>query len=417
MQLRVLGIVLAGGKGTRLYPLTKERAKPAVPFGGKYRIVDFVLSNFINSGIYSIYVLTQFRSQSLLQHLSEGWQFGSLLKNQFIIPVPAQMRSPGETWYQGTADAIFQNLNLVEQASPDVVAIFGADHIYRMNLTQMIEFHQEKNAACTVAAIPTDKQHAHEFGVIETNEDGRILAFHEKNPNAPTIPGRPDHVFASMGNYIFSTKTLLDELQADAENEDSTHDFGRDILPKLVENAAVYSYDFQTNKIPGEPKDQPVYWRDVGTIDAYYEANMDLRAVSPALNLYNRQWPLRTTGFPDPPAKFTFDMEGRRGLALDSVISGGCILSGGMVRNSVLARGVKVHTGAVVEDSIILDNCDIGRRAKVRKAILDKNVRIPPDAVIGYNLESDKTLYHVTESGIVVIEGNRSTVDLSAVTI
>jgi glucose-1-phosphate adenylyltransferase len=417
MQLRVLGIVLAGGKGTRLYPLTKERAKPAVPFGGKYRIVDFVLSNFINSGIYSIYVLTQFRSQSLLQHLSEGWQFGSLLKNQFIIPVPAQMRSPGETWYQGTADAIFQNLNLVEQASPDVVAIFGADHIYRMNITQMIEFHQDRNAACTVAAIPTDKQYAHEFGVIETNEAGKILAFHEKNPDAPTIPGRPQHVFASMGNYIFSTKTLLDELQADAENEESTHDFGRDILPKLVERAEVYSYDFQANKIPGEPKDQPVYWRDVGTIDAYYEANMDLRAVSPALNLYNRQWPLRTTGFPDPPAKFTFDMEGRRGLAIDSVISGGCILSGGMVRNSVLARGVKVHTGAVVEDSIILDNCDIGRRAKVRRVILDKNVRIPPDAVIGYNLEIDKKLYHVTETGIVVVEGNRSNVDVSAVMI
>jgi glucose-1-phosphate adenylyltransferase len=417
MQLRVLGIVLAGGKGTRLYPLTKERAKPAVPFGGKYRIVDFVLSNFINSGIYSIYVLTQFRSQSLLQHLSEGWQFGSLLKNQFIIPVPAQMRSPGETWYQGTADAIFQNLNLVEQASPDVVAIFGADHIYRMNITQMIEFHQERNAACTVAAIPTEKEHAHEFGVIETDERGKILAFHEKNPNAPTIPGRPEHVFASMGNYIFSTKTLLDELQADAEDGDSTHDFGRDILPKLVEKAEVYSYDFQTNKIPGEPKDQPVYWRDVGTIDAYYEANMDLRAVSPALNLYNRQWPLRTTGFPDPPAKFTFDMEGRRGLAIDSAVSGGCILSGGMVRNSVLARGVKVHTGAVVEDSIILDNCDIGRRAKVRKAILDKNVRVPPDAVIGYDLDADRRLYHVTESGIVVIEGNRSNVDVSAVMI
>jgi glucose-1-phosphate adenylyltransferase len=286
-----------------------------------------------------------------------------------------------------------------------------------MNITQMIEFHQQRNAACTVAAIPTDKQYAHEFGVIETNEAGKILAFHEKNPDAPTIPGRPSHVFASMGNYIFSTKVLLEELQADAEDEDSTHDFGRDILPKLVQKAEVYSYDFQTNEIPGEPKDQPVYWRDVGTIDAYYEANMDLRAVSPALNLYNRRWPLRTTGFPDPPAKFTFDMEGRRGLAIDSVVSGGCILSGGMVRNSVLARGVKVHTGAAVEDSIILDNCDVGRRAKLRKVILDKNVRIPPDAIIGYDLEKDKKLYHVTESGIVVIEGNRSNVEVSAVMI
>ncbi len=417
MQLRVLGLVLAGGKGTRLYPLTKERAKPAVPFGGKYRIVDFVLSNFINSGIYSIYVLTQFRSQSLLQHLSEGWQFGGLLKNQFIIPVPAQMRSAGETWYQGTADAIFQNMNLVEQANPHVVAIFGADHIYRMNLMSMVEFHEQRKAACTVAAIPVHKQHAFEFGVIETNDNGRIRAFHEKKPDAPTIPGRPDHVFASMGNYVFSTKTLLRELIADAEDEDSSHDFGRDILPKLVEKEEVYAYDFQTNKIPGEPAEQPVYWRDVGTIDAYYEANMDLKAVSPALNLYNRQWPLRTTGFPDPPAKFAFDMENRRGLAIDSVVSGGCILSGGIVRNSILSRGVKVHTGAVVEDSIILDNCDIGRRAKVRKAILDKNVRVPADSVIGYDHEKDRKLYSVTESGIVVIEGVPSHVDIASVMI
>ena len=417
MQLRVLGIVLAGGKGTRLYPLTKERAKPAVPFGGKYRIVDFVLSNFINSGIYSIYVLTQFRSQSLLQHLNEGWQFGSLLKNQFIIPVPAQMRSPGETWYQGTADAIFQNLNLIEQADPHVVAIFGADHIYRMNITSMVEFHEHRKAACTVAAIPVEKHWAHEFGVIETDERGRIVGFHEKNPNAPTIPGRPGHVYASMGNYLFATRTLINELIADASDEDTSHDFGRDILPKLIEKEEVYAYDFQTNKIPGEPEGQPSYWRDVGTIDAYYEANMDLKAVSPALNLYNRQWPLRTTGFPDPPAKFTFDMEDRRGLAIDSVVSGGCIFSGGLVRNSVVSRGVKVHTAAIVDDSIILDNCDIGRRAKVRRAILDKNVRIPEDAMVGYDLEKDKKLYHVTQSGIVVIEGLRSNVHISTVAI
>ncbi len=234
MQLRVLGIVLAGGKGTRLYPLTKERAKPAVPFGGKYRIIDFVLSNFINSGIYSIYVLTQFRSQSLLQHLSEGWQFGGLLKNQFIIPVPAQMRSADETWYQGTADAIFQNINLIEQADPHVVAIFGADHIYRMNIASMMEYHEKKSARVTVAAIPVEKRLAAEFGVIETRSDGRIVRFHEKNPDAPTIPGDSERVYASMGNYVFSTRTLLRELQDDAANENSTHDFGRDILPSLV---------------------------------------------------------------------------------------------------------------------------------------------------------------------------------------
>jgi len=416
MRLRVLGIILAGGKGTRLYPLTKERAKPAVPFGGKYRIVDFVLSNFLNSGIYSIYVLTQFRSQSLLQHLSEGWQAGGILKSQFIIPVPAQMRSAGETWYQGTADAIYQNINLIEQAEPHVVAIFGADHIYRMNVAHMIEFHESKSAACTVAAIPVHKRYSHEFGVIEINEENRIRDFHEKNPNAPTMPGRNQEVLASMGNYLFATRTLLNALHQDAADEASSHDFGRDILPKLVADAQdIYAYDFQTNNIPGEPPDQPAYWRDVGTIDAYWEANMDLRSVKPALNLYNRQWPLRTSSYPDPPAKFTFDDENRRGEAIDSIVSGGCILSGGRVKNSVLGRGVKVHAGATVDECVILDNCDIGRRAKLRRAVLDKNVRVPADTCIGYDLEQDKKLYHVTESGIVVVEGNRSSVDISTV--
>jgi glucose-1-phosphate adenylyltransferase len=416
MRLRVLGIILAGGKGTRLYPLTKERAKPAVPFGGKYRIVDFVLSNFVNSGIHSIYVLTQFRSQSLLQHLNEGWQMGGLLKNQFIIPVPAQMRSVGETWYRGTADAITQNINLIEQADPHVVAIFGADHIYRMNLAHMIDFHENLNAACSVAAIPVHKKYAHEFGVIETDESNRILDFHEKNPNAPTITGHPEHVYASMGNYLFATRMLLKALRDDAADENSSHDFGRDILPKLVsERHPIYAYDFQTNKIPGEPTDMGAYWRDVGTIDAYWEANMDLRAILPELNLYNRQWPLRTSSYPDPPAKFTFDELNRRGEAVDSVVSGGCILSGGRVKGSILGRGVKVHAGAYVEDSVIMDNCDIGRRAKVRRAILDKNVRVPEDATIGYDVERDRRLYHVTESGLVVVEGNRSLVDIATV--
>ena len=417
MRLRVLGIVLAGGKGTRLYPLTKERAKPAVPFGGKYRIIDFVLSNFINSGIYSIYVLTQFKSQSLLQHLSEGWQFGALLKSQFVIPVPAQMRSAGETWYQGTADAIFQNINLVEQADPHVVGIFGGDHIYLMNITSMIEFHEQKSAAVTVAAIPVEKKFASEFGVIETAPDGRVIAFHEKRADAPTIPGDPERVYASMGNYIFSTRTLLRELHEDAANDSSSHDFGRDILPKLAGKAEMFAYDFQSNRIPGEAVDGAAYWRDVGTIDAYYEANMDLRSVAPALNLYNRQWPLRTSSYPDPPAKFTFDDENRRGEAIDSIVSGGCILSGGAVRNSVLFRGVKVHAGALVEDCLILDKCDIGRRARVRRAILDKNVRVPADAQIGYDLEHDRRYHHVTDSGIVVVEGNRSTVEVSALVV
>ena len=417
MRLRVLGIVLAGGKGTRLYPLTKERAKPAVPFGGKYRIIDFVLSNFINSGIHSIYVLTQFKSQSLLQHLSDGWQFGGLLKDQFIIPVPAQMRSAGESWYRGTADAIYQNANLIEQSDPHLVAIFGADHIYRMNISSMIEYHEQKRAEITVAAIPVDRRYAADFGVIETARDGHIIGFHEKRADAPTIPGDPDRVFASMGNYIFSTRTLLRELYADAAREGSTHDFGRDVLPSLVNRLDMFAYDFQSNQIPGEASGAAVYWRDVGTLEAYYEAHMDLRAVSPALNLYNRQWPLRTASYADPPAKFTFDDDGRRGQAIDSTVSGGCILSGGMVRNSVLGRHVRVHTGAVVEDSVILDNCDIGRRAKIRRAILDKNVRITEGATVGYDLDLDKRRHHVTASGIVVVEGLRSSVDIASIVI
>jgi glucose-1-phosphate adenylyltransferase len=417
MQLRVLSFVLAGGKGTRLYPLTKERAKPAVPFGGKYRIVDFVLSNLINSGIHSIYVLIQFKSQSLLQHLRDGWQFAGLLKNQFIIPVPAQMRSPGETWYQGTADAIFQNINLIEQADPHVVVIFGADHIYRMNIREMIEFHEHKRAEVTVAAIPVHKRHASEFGVIEAGHDGRILGFHEKRADAPTLPSDPERVYASMGNYIFSTRVLLRELSEDAADEQSTHDFGRDILPRMVGRSPLFAYDFQTNFIPGEPAGKMAYWRDVGTIDAYYEANMDIRAIDPELNLYNRQWPLITAGYSDPPAKFVFDEEGRRGQAINSVVAGGTILSGGKVRNSVLGRDVRVHSGAMVEDSIIFDNCDIGRRARIRRAILDKNVRIPEDVLIGYDLENDARYYHVTDSGLVVVEGPRSRVELSTLVI
>jgi len=415
LPLQVLGIVLAGGKGTRLFPLTRERAKPAVPFGGKYRIIDFVLSNLVNSGIYSIYVLTQFRSQSLLQHLSEGWQFGGLLKSHFIINVPAQMRSENETWYQGTADAIFQNINLVEQSDPHVVAIFGGDHIYRMNIASMIDFHTAKHAEVTVAANPFAREYAGEFGVIEANEEGRILAFHEKNPNAPTMPGDPNRVYASMGNYIFSTRTLLDLLKVDAKDPNSHHDFGMDILPKLAGNAPIYAYNFETNRIPGEAEDSIPYWRDVGTIDAYYEANMDLNHIKPELNLYNREWPVRSTSYQDPPAKFAFDEDNRRGQALNSIVSGGCILSGGLVRNSVLGRGVRVHTSALVEGCVIMDNCDIGRSAKVRRAILDKNVRIPEDTLIGYDLDADRARgWHVTDSGIVVIGREHSTVPVAA---
>lgn len=417
MDVRVLAFVLAGGKGTRLSPLTKERAKPAVPFGGRYRIVDFVLSNLINSGIYSTYVLIQFKSQSLLQHLSDGWANTGLLKHHFIIPVPAQMRSSGEDWYRGTADALYQNINLIEQADPHYVVIFGADHIYRMNIREMLEFHMHRRAHATIAAIPVHKKHANEFGVLETNTDGSISGFYEKNPNAPTMPANPNKVYASMGNYIFSTAVLLEELNRDAADPNSSHDFGKDILPAMVKRASLYAYDFATNRIPGDPPADQPYWRDVGTLDAYYDANMDLRAVTPQLNLYNRQWPLRTASYSDAPAKFTFDDEQRRGQAIDSIVCGSSIVSGGSVRNSVLGRGVRVHSGAQVEDSVLFDNVDIGRRAKVRRAILDKNVMIPEDATVGYDMERDRKLYHVTESGIVVVEGHRSHVEVSPVVI
>lgn len=417
MQLRVLAFVLAGGKGTRLHPLTKERAKPAVPFGGRYRLIDFVLSNLINSGIYSTYVLIQFKSQSLLQHIRDGWDFGGLLKNQFIIPVPAQMRSAGETWYRGTADAVYQNINLIEQADPHLVCIFGADHIYRMNIRDMIEFHEQKRAQITVAAIPVPKEEAREFGVIECTADGRITAFHEKMANPPTMPGNPDMCLASMGNYIFSTGLLLKELYGDAAIENSSHDFGRDILPSLIGRSDLFAYDFNTNRIPGDPPNSVAYWRDVGTIDAYYDANMDLRDVAPALNLYNREWKLRTAGFEDPPAKFVFDEEGRRGAAVDSIVSGGSILSGGFVKGSILGRGVRVHTGATVEDSILFDNVDVGRHCKIRRAILDKNVRVAEGTSIGYDPEEDRKRYYVTDSGIVIVEGHRSHVDVATMTV
>jgi glucose-1-phosphate adenylyltransferase len=413
MNRRVLAMVLAGGKGTRLYPLTLNRAKPAVPFGGKYRIVDFVLSNLVNSGVYSAYVLTQFKSQSLLQHLRDTWQFGGLLPYQFIVPVPAQMRSPDEAWYQGTADAIFQNIDLIQQSEPDLVLVFGADHIYRMNVREMIEFHNEKEADITVAAVSMPKELSSEFGVIETDDENRIIGFHEKDPDAPTMPGQPDMILASMGNYIFSTETLLAELYADSRNQESSHDFGKDILPGIINRANVYAYDFMNNRIPDDPPEVKPYWRDVGTIEAFYEANMDLRAVTPALNLYNTQWPLGPTREMHPPAKFVFDLDGRRGHAIDSIVSGGCIISGGIVKDSVLGRSVRVHSGALVEKSVLFDNCDIGRNSRVRNAILDKNAKIPEGVSVGYDPEEDRKRYHVSDSGIVVVTGYSSAVEVT----
>lgn len=414
MNLRVLAFVLAGGKGTRLAPLTNERAKPAVSFAGKYRIVDFVLSNLVNSGIFSIYVLVQFKSQSLLLHLKDGWQFANILGSQFIIPVPAQMRSPGETWYRGTADAIYQNINLIEQSKPDVVVVFGADHVYRMNVLDMIDYHRHMTADVTVATIPTSRMHAAEFGVVERMADGRIVRFIEKDPQAPTIPGSPDKVLASMGNYVFSTSALLRMLREDASDRQSGHDFGKDILPQRLESNHLFAYDFATNRIPGEPAHAGGYWRDVGTLDAYFESNMEIRTPSPALNLYNRRWPLRTASYPDPPVRFEMGTDGQEGIAMDSLVSGGSIIAG-RVRDSVLGRNVRVHAGAVIEECVIMDNCEIGPGAQLRRTILDKNVRLPVSERIGFDPEQDQQRFHVSQKGIVVVPGKRSPVEVTAI--
>lgn len=402
MKQKVLGMILAGGKGTRLHPLTLQRAKPAVPFGGKYRIIDFVLSNFVNSGIYSIYVLTQFKSQSLLEHLQEGWQLGGMFRDYFIIPVPAQMRL-GEIWYRGTADAIYQNLNLIQNHEPDIVAVFGADHIYCMDISQMISYHVEKGAAVTVAALPVPRSEASSFGVLQIDDNWRIVEFQEKPDDPPPIPGHPDQSLISMGNYLFETITLMKEVEEDA-SQDTEHDFGKTILPKICKYRRVFAYDFRRNFIPGASKNERNdYWRDVGTIEAFWEANMELKSVTPPLNLYNRRWPIRTVSRSGPPAKFVFNDEGRRGHAIDSIVSEGCIISGALVQDSVLGRNVMVHNRAEVRDSFLMDNVVVGEGARIRKAIIDKRVVIPPGAEIGYDLKHDRRHYHVSETGIVVI--------------
>jgi len=415
-HVNVLGLILAGGKGTRLYPLTKERSKPSVPFGGKYRIIDFVLSNFVNSGIYSLYVLTQFKSQSLLQHMGKAWQFSQLLTGQYILPVPAQMRK-GEQWYQGTSDAIYQNLHLIELSRPELVAVFGADHIYYMDLRQMVDFHQKKGAKGTVAALPIRVEEAGRFGILEIDSDWRILRFHEKIENPTEIPGRPGWCLASMGNYIFETGVLVSELKRDAARPDSDHDFGKNMLPEIVEEMPIYAYDFHSNVVPGELPEHRGYWRDVGTIEAYYEANMDLRSPKPALNLYNYQWPLQTAEYPAGPSKYSDAGQGNVGRAMDSVISEGCILYGSEVTKSVLGRKVFVDREATIEESIVMARCHIGAGAKVRRAIIDKNARIPAGARIGFDEEQDRKRYHVSDTGIVVVEGFRTPIPITPVAV
>ena len=399
----VLTMIMAGGEGSRLKPLTSDRTKPAVPFGGNYRIIDFVLSNFVNSGFMKIFVLTQFKSHSLLQHMREGWRVSSGIVKQFIDPVPAQMRI-GKKWYEGTADAIFQNMNLIDDEDPDQVCIFGGDHIYRMDVRQMLRFHSKRQAVLTVAAIRVPIQDAHHFGIIEVDEEWRMTGFIEKPESAPkTIPGNPDYVLASMGNYIFERGPLVDELKKDSKDKNSDHDFGKNILPKMFPEGNVFVYDFSQNFIPGLEEEEKGYWKDVGTLDTYWEANMDLVGVHPHFNLYNKKWPVLTYIPPLPPAKFVHFSDLRTGHAINSMIGSGAIISGALVENSIVGYNVRIHSFAHVEHSVIMNNVNIGRGAKIKKTIIDKHVIIAPGAEIGYDLEADKKRFVVTENGVIVI--------------
>jgi glucose-1-phosphate adenylyltransferase len=407
----VFGIVLAGGEGKRLAPLTADRAKPAVPFGGNYRLIDFALSNLVNAGLRRIVVLTQYKSHSLDRHVSTTWHLSPLLGN-YVTPVPAQMRR-GPYWFAGSADAIYQNLNLLYDERPDYVCVFGADHIYRMDPRQMVDQHIAGGAAVTVAALRVPLGEADQFGVIEAAADGRtIAAFREKPTDAVGLADAPDQIYASMGNYVFTTSALIDVVTEDAQDESSKHDMGGSIVPMLVDRGAAQVYDFTRNDVPGASEVERGYWRDVGTIDAFYDAHMDLISIEPEFNLYNREWPILTWPEPRPPAKFVFDDDDRRGQALDSMVCAGVVISGATVRRSVLSPGVHLHSHAEVSDSVLFQDVDVGRDAIVRRAIVDKAVRIEPGAQIGVDPKADRERFHVSEAGIVVI-GKGATVAAS----
>jgi glucose-1-phosphate adenylyltransferase len=398
----VLGIVLAGGEGKRLWPLTADRAKPAVPFGGIYRLVDFVLSNLVNADYLRIVVLTQYKSHSLDRHISLTWRMSTLLGN-YVTPVPAQQRL-GPQWYQGSADAIYQSLNLVYDEQPAYVVVFGADHVYRMDPRQMVEQHIASGAGVTVAGIRVPRATAQSFGVIQTADGQRIDGFLEKPADPPGLPDDPESSYASMGNYVFTTEALLDAVRKDAYDEGSVHDMGGNVIPMMVANREAYVYDFDANVVPGATERDRGYWRDVGTLDAYYDAHLDLVSVEPVFNLYNRQWPILTSDRGLPPAKFVHDEPGRTGHAIESLVSSGCIISGGEVRRSILSPGVRVHSRAEVDACVLLHGVDVGHGAQLRRAIIDKGVVVPPDTKIGYDGDEDRARgFHVTDSGLVLI--------------
>ncbi|MFI2234367.1 glucose-1-phosphate adenylyltransferase [Nocardia testacea] len=395
-QPHVLGIVLAGGEGKRLFPLTADRAKPAVPFGGAYRLIDFVLSNLVNAGFLRICVLTQYKSHSLDRHISQSWRLSGFA-GEYITPVPAQQRL-GPRWYTGSADAIMQSLNLIYDEDPDYIVVFGADHVYRMDPEQMVAHHIDSGAGVTVAGIRVPRSEAGAFGCIDSDESGRIIGFLEKPAHPPGIPDDPNSTFASMGNYVFTTKVLVDSIKADAEDSDSDHDMGGDIIPNLVSASQAAVYDFADNEVPGATDRDRGYWRDVGTIDAFYEAHMDLVSVNPVFNLYNRHWPIRGAAENLPPAKFA-----RGGLAQESIVGAGSILSAATVRNSVLSANVMVDDGATVEGSVLMPGVRIGRGAVVRRAILDKNVMVSEGEIIGVDSERDRSRFAISKSGVVTV--------------
>ncbi|MGA1568225.1 MAG: glucose-1-phosphate adenylyltransferase [Ilumatobacteraceae bacterium] len=400
----VLVMVLAGGEGKRLLPLTNDRAKPAVPFGGAYRIIDFAVSNFANAGYLKVVVLTQYKSHSLDRHISQTWRFSTML-DDYVTTVPAQMRR-GPQWFQGSADAIYQNLNLIYDERPDVVCVFGADHIYRMDPRQMVDEHRGSGAGVTVAAIPVPRADAHQFGIIEAADDGRILAFHEKPSDPPAMPGNPDQCLASMGNYVFDTQTLIDVVTPNSENP--LVDMGGDVIPELTRQGVARVYDFSTNRVPGQDSRERGYWRDVGTIDAYYDANMDLIDPVPVFNLYNQRWPVYTHRKALPPAKVSRGIEGEPAVVDGTLLCQGSVVSGAHVERSIISPAVFIDHDAHVTESIVMEGVHVGAGARLHRCIIDKNVVIPPGERIGFDHDLDRQRYTVSDSGIVVVEKERA---------
>jgi glucose-1-phosphate adenylyltransferase len=398
-------MVLAGGEGRRLAPLTADRAKPAVPFGGSYRIIDFVLSNFANANLMKIVVLTQYKSHSLDRHIAQTWQVSSML-GSYVAPVPAQMRR-GPQWFSGSADAIYQNLNLITDERPDVVCVFGADHVYHMDPRQMVDEHLDTGAGLTVAGIPIPVAEASEFGVMEVGPTGRIVQFHEKSPNPPSMPGDPTRALASMGNYVFNTDVLIDVVTPTGEDGVRT-DIGGDVVPYLTQQGIARTYDFSKNVIAGQAEHERGYWRDVGSLDAYYDANMDLLQPLPPFSLYNERWPVFSHQLPLPPAKLAQGGDGRGARVGNSLLCVGTIVSGGLVDTSILGPGVYVDSGAEITESILFPGVRVGAGARIHRCVIDKNVEVPADFEIGVNTVADAAKYTVSQRGVVVIEKDRA---------